>query len=140
MRVTEQIDALETLAYDPNAYLVVPRVLAGTIGFPVVVGLAMVVGITAGWLASLLLLDLPTAQFLKGMRLFFQNFDVRYGVVKAASFGCVVTLVACRSGLSARGGAQGVGRAATRAVVQGAVWILVLDAFWAVTWLLGRAR
>jgi phospholipid/cholesterol/gamma-HCH transport system permease protein len=140
MRVTEQIDALETLAYDPNAYLVVPRVLAGTIGFPVVVGLAMVVGITAGWLASLLLLDLPTAQFLKGMRLFFQNFDVRYGVVKAASFGAVVTLVACRSGLAARGGAQGVGRAATRAVVQGAVWILVLDAFWAVTWLLGRAR
>ena len=96
--------------------------------------------VAAGWRASLLLLDLPTVQFLKGMRLFFNNFDVRYGVVKAATFGCAVTVAACRSGLAAAGGAQGVGRAATRAVVQGAVWILVLDAFWAVTWLLGRAR
>jgi phospholipid/cholesterol/gamma-HCH transport system permease protein len=140
MRVTEQIDALETLAYDPYAYLVVPRVLAGALTFPVVVGLAMVVGVGSGWLASVLLLDLASAEFVKGLRQFFDAFDVRYGVVKAASFGLVVTLAACRSGTGATGGAQGVGRAATRAVVHGAVAILVLDAFWAVTWLLGRAR
>jgi phospholipid/cholesterol/gamma-HCH transport system permease protein len=140
MRVTEQIDALETLAYDPDAYLVVPRVLAGTLTFPIIVGLAMVVGVASGWFASVLLLDLATAQFVKGVRMYFDAFDVRYGVVKAATFGLVVTLAACRSGLNARGGAQGVGEAATRAVVHGAVAILVLDAFWAVVWLLGRAR
>ena len=138
MRVTEQIDALETLAYDPHAYLVVPRVLAGTLTFPILVGLAMVVGVGAGWGASVVLLDLASAEFVKGLRLFFEAFDVRYGLVKAASFGLAVTLTACRSGMSASGGAQGVGRAATQAVVHGAVAILVLDAFWAVTWLLGR--
>jgi phospholipid/cholesterol/gamma-HCH transport system permease protein len=139
MRVTEQIDALETLSFDPIAYLVVPRVLAGTLMFPVVVGMAMVVGLFAGWGASLLLLDLSTEEFLKGARLFFDDFDVRYGLVKAASFGFVVTLLACATGLRTRGGAQGVGAAATSAVVQSCVMILVLDAFWAMVWLLGRA-
>ena len=140
MKVTEQIDALETLAYDPYAYLVVPRVLAGTAMFPVVVGLAMVVGVGAGWAASLVLLDLSSAQFIKGMRLFFTEFDVRYGVVKAASFGFAVTLTGCITGMSTSGGAQGVGRAATQAVVYSAVVILILDALWAVLWLLGRVR
>src|SRR6185295_11531551 len=71
MRVTEQIDALETLSYDPYAYLVVPRVISGTVMFPIVVGLAMVVGVTAGWVASILLLDLSSPDFVKGLRLFF---------------------------------------------------------------------
>lgn len=139
MRVTEQVDALETLAYDPIAYLVVPRLLAGVLMFPIVVGVAMVVGLGAGWMASLGLLDLSTAQFLKGARLFFEAFDVRYGLVKAATFGLAVTAVGCACGLATRGGAEGVGAAATRAVVTSAVLILVLDAFWAVVWLLGRA-
>ena len=140
MRVTEQIDALETLAYDPFAYLVVPRVLAGVVMFPVVVAAAMLVGVAAGWLASTMLLDVASAQFLKGVRLFFSEFDVRYGVVKAGSFGVAVTLIGCLCGMRARGGAAGVGQAATRAVVYSAVMILVLDAFWAVTWLLRRAQ
>jgi phospholipid/cholesterol/gamma-HCH transport system permease protein len=138
MRVTEQVDALETLSYDPYAYLVVPRVLAGTIMFPVVVGLSMVVGVAAGWVASILLLGISSEEFLKGLRLFFDAFDVRYGLVKAASFGTAVTWIGCMQGLAARGGAQGVGRAATNAVVYSAVMILVLDAFWAVVWLLGN--
>lgn len=140
MRVTEQIDALETLAYDPYAYLVVPRVLAGTFMFPVIVGLAMVVGVSAGWVASILLLDLSSPDFVKGMRLFFTSFDVRYGLVKSASFGTAVTLIGCMNGMRAQGGAQGVGRAATRAVVYSATMILVLDAFWAMVWLLGKSR
>lgn len=139
MRVTEQVDALETLAYDPIAYLVVPRLLAGVLMFPVVVGVAMMVGLGAGWVASLGLLDLSSVQFLKGARLFFDGFDVQYGLVKAASFGLAVTAVGCACGLETRGGAEGVGAAATRAVVTSAVLILVLDAFWAVVWLLGRA-
>jgi phospholipid/cholesterol/gamma-HCH transport system permease protein len=140
MRVTEQIDALETLSYDPYSYLVVPRVIAGTVMFPIIVGLAMVVGVGAGWVASILLLDLSSPEFVKGMRLFFTSFDVRYGLVKAASFGAAVTLIGCMNGMRAEGGAQGVGRAATRAVVYSAIMILVLDAFWAVVWLLGKSR
>jgi phospholipid/cholesterol/gamma-HCH transport system permease protein len=138
MRVTEQIDALETLAYDPHAYLVVPRVLAGTLMFPVIVGVAVVVGVTAGWVASVALLQISSEEFTKGLRLFFETFDVQYGLVKAASFGTVVTWIGCMQGMSARGGAQGVGRAATAAVVYSAVMILLLDAFWAVVWLLGH--
>jgi len=100
----------------------------------------MIIGVASAWVASVGLLDLSTADFVKGVRMYFQVFDVQFGVVKGASFGLAVTLAACRSGLNARGGAAGVGQAATRAVVEGAVWILVLDAFWAVTWLLGRAQ
>ena len=75
---------------------------------------------------------------MKGARLFFEHFDVRYGLVKASSFGFAVTLIGCRAGMKTRGGAQGVGRSATRAVVYSCVTILILDAFWAVVWLLGR--
>lgn len=138
MKVTEQVDALETLAYDPLAYLVVPRVLAGAVMFPLVVGLAMIAGVAAGWMAARLLLELSTEEFLRGARLFFTAFDVRYGLVKAGSFGAAVTWIGCWHGLQASGGAQGVGRAATNAVVYSAITILVLDAFWAVTWLLGQ--
>lgn len=138
MRVTEQIDALETLSFDPFAYLVVPRVVASTLMFPVVVGVAMIVGLLSGWLASLALLDLSTPQFLKGVRIFFSAFDVRYGLVKAASFGMAVALIGCHAGLNTAGGAQGVGRSATRAVVISAIMILVLDAFWALVWLSGK--
>ena len=138
MRVTEQIDALETLTFDPMSHLVVPRVWASTLMFPIVVGVAMLVGLTSGWLASLSLLDITTPQFLKGVRIFFQSFDVRYGLVKSASFGAAVALIGCRAGLTTAGGAQGVGRSATRAVVISAVMILVLDAFWALVWLTGR--
>ena len=140
MRVTEQIDALETLGYDPHAYLVVPRVLAGMVMFPVVVGAAMVAGVASGWVASVGLLDISSAEFVKGLRLFFSGFDIRYGLVKASSFGFMVTLIGSVRGLRAGGGAQGVGRAATDAVVYSAVMILVLDAFWAITWLLGSQR
>src|SRR3954464_231445 len=140
MRVTEQVDALETLGHDPYAYLVVPRVLAGTLMFPVVVGIAMVAGVLAGWVSAVVLLDIASAEFVKGVRVFFDPFDVRYGIVKAASFGLAVTLVSCERGLAAENGARGVGDAATRAGVTSSAATLVLDAFWAVVWLLGRAR
>ena len=138
MRVTEQIDALETLTYDPIAYLVVPRVLAGMVMFPLIVAAAMIAGVASGWVTSIALLDLSSADFAKGLRLYFQTFDVEYGLVKAASFGLAVTLVGCSRGFRAQGGASGVGRAATSTVVLSAVWILVLDALWAVVWLLGH--
>ncbi len=132
MRVTEQIDALETLAYDPLAYLVVPRVLAGVLMFPVVIVLASGVGIVTGWAASLWLLDMSSAEFVRGLRLFFEPFDIQFAVIKSLSFGLIVTGVGSFYGFHAKGGAGGVGVAATRAVVVSSVLILVLDAFWAV--------
>ena len=131
MRVTEQIDALETLAYDPLAYLVVPRVLAGLLMFPVVVVLASAVGIVAGWAASMALLDMSSAEFLKGLKLFFDPWDVQFAAIKSLSFGLIVTGVGSHFGFHTRGGAAGVGISATRAVVISSMLILVLDAFWA---------
>jgi phospholipid/cholesterol/gamma-HCH transport system permease protein len=138
MTVTEQVDALETLGYDPLSYLVLPRVIAGATMFPVVVAAAMIVGVAAGLVASTLLLNISSVEFMKGVRLFFQTFDVEYGLVKSSSFGLAVTLIGSVQGMKTRGGAVGVGRGATAAVVYSAVMILVLDAFWAVVWLLGR--
>lgn len=132
MRVTEQIDALETLAYDPLAYLVVPRVLAGAFMFPVVIVLASAMGILAGWAASLSLLDMSTADFVRGLRLFFLPWDVQFAAIKSLSFGLVVTGVGSFYGFHTKGGAGGVGVATTRAVVLSSMLILVLDAFWAV--------
>ena len=132
MRVTEQIDALETLAYDPLAYLVVPRVLAGVLMFPVVIVLASAMGILTGWSASLTLLDMSSAEFVRGLRLFFLPFDIQFAVIKSLSFGLIVTSVGSFYGFHAKGGAGGVGVATTRAVVVSSMLILVLDAFWAV--------
>jgi phospholipid/cholesterol/gamma-HCH transport system permease protein len=131
MRVTEQIDALETLAYDPVAYLVVPRILAGTIMFPMVVVLANAIGVLAGWGTSLALLDMSSPQFLKGLKLFFDPWDVQFSMIKSATFGTTVTAVGCAFGFHTRGGAEGVGYATTRTVVVSSMIILVLDAFWA---------
>ena len=132
MRVTEQVDALETLSYNPHAYLVVPRVLAATIMFPVVTALAVGVGVLSGWFTAVNTLDLTTLEFVKGARLFYRFKDVWYGLLKAASFGAAVALLGALTGLRTRGGAEGVGSATTRAVVYGCMAILVLDAFWAV--------
>jgi phospholipid/cholesterol/gamma-HCH transport system permease protein len=131
MKVTEQVDALETLAFDPNSYLVVPRVLAATLMFPVVTALAMALGVTAGWITAVNLLDLTTPEFVKGLRSFYVFKDLWFGLVKAASFGAAIALTGCLRGLATSGGAAGVGHETTRAVVNGCAAILVLDAFWA---------
>jgi phospholipid/cholesterol/gamma-HCH transport system permease protein len=133
MKVTEQVDALETLAWDPASYLVLPRVFAATIMFPVVTAFAIALGVAAGWFTSINLLDLTTTEFVKGLRSFYEFKDVWFGLLKAATFGAAVALLGAVQGLRATGGAEGVGQAATRAVTLGCEAILVLDAFWAVT-------
>jgi len=87
MRVTEQVDALETLAYDPLSFLVVPRVIAGTLMFPVVTSLAVAFGVVSGWIAAINLLDLTSPEFFKGLRMFYEPRDIWFGLVKSASFG-----------------------------------------------------
>lgn len=133
MRVTEQIDALETLAYNPVSYLVVPRIIAGIIMFPLVVAFADAMGIAAGWFTAINLLDLSTPEFIRGLRMYFRTFDVTYSLIKAASFGFAVTSIGCFFGFTTRGGAEAVGRSTTQSVVLASMLILVLDAFWAVT-------
>ena len=88
--------------------------------FPIVVGLGDGRGVAAGWAASVMP-STSSPDFVKGLRLFFTGFDVRYGLVKAASFGAAVTLIGCMNGMRASGGAEGVGQAATRAVVYSAI-------------------
>ncbi len=132
MRVTEQIDALETLGYDPVAYLVVPRVVAGLVTFPLVVAFAIATGLGAGWLTSVVLLDLSTIEFVRGLRMFHQPFDITFAMIKSASYGIVVTGVGAAYGFQTSGGAQGVGRGTTRSVVAACMLILALDAVWAV--------
>jgi phospholipid/cholesterol/gamma-HCH transport system permease protein len=132
MRVTEQIDALETLSYNPFSYLVLPRVIAGITMFPIVVGYAMGIGIVAGWVTALNLLDMSSEEFVRGLRLFFEVPDVRFALIKAASFGFAVTTIGSFYGFATAGGAEAVGRSTTQAVVVSSMLILVLDAFWAV--------
>ncbi|MFW6084954.1 MAG: MlaE family ABC transporter permease [Gemmatimonadota bacterium] len=132
MRVTEQIDALEMMAWNPVSYLVVPRVVAGVITFPIVTAFALGAGVAAGWLTSISLLELSTQEFVRGVRMFYDPFDLRYPLIKAASFGAVVTAVGALQGYHTSGGAAGVGKATTRAVVLSCMLILVLDAIWAV--------
>ncbi|MGH7458290.1 MAG: MlaE family ABC transporter permease [Longimicrobiaceae bacterium] len=132
MRVSEQIDALETLAYNPVSYLVIPRVLAGTVMFPLIVVFAIMIGLISGLFTAVNLLDMSVQEFTRGARLFYEPFDITYALIKTTSFGFIVTLVGCYEGFTSSGGAQGVGASTTRAVVVSSMLILVLDAFWAV--------
>lgn len=131
MRVTEQVDALETLTFDPNAYLVTPRVLAAALMFPVVTAFAVALGVVAGWITAINLLDLTTPDFVRGLKQFYRTKDLWYGLAKSSSFGVAIAWIGARRGLATQGGAEGVGQATTMAVVQGCGAILVLDALWA---------
>jgi phospholipid/cholesterol/gamma-HCH transport system permease protein len=128
MRVTEQIDALETLAYDPVAYLVVPRLLAALIMLPTLVVLADATGLTSAYLVSVRLTDVTAQAFVEGLRLGFGTFQVVYSLLKAMMFGAAIALVCSYEGYITEAGAEGVGRSTARAVVITSVTILVLDA------------
>src|SRR3990170_3140555 len=94
---------------------------------------SLVTAIATGWLAATTLVPVTNEQFEYGMKLDFQPVGIQYGLIKASSFGFIITLIGCFLGLSTRGGAEGVGTATTQTVVYSAGMILVLDAYWAVT-------
>ena len=127
MRVTEQIDALETLSIDPVAYLIVPRVLAGLVMFPVLVIIANFCGIFGGLAACLTTLDINSYQFIKGLKSWFNPWDAVFGLIKAFHFGFVITSIACYFGFYTTGGAQGVGKSTMNTVVASCVTIVILD-------------
>jgi phospholipid/cholesterol/gamma-HCH transport system permease protein len=127
MRVTEQVDALESLGRNPASHLLLPRVLAGLIMVPALVVVADATGVVAGWLAAKASMHISNSDFMFGTQRFFRSFDLWYSVIKAEAFGAVVTVIPCYVGFEAKGGAEGVGRATTTAVVSASVLILLLD-------------
>ena len=127
MRVTNQIDALVTMAVNPVQYLVVPRLVAGFVMVPVLTMLFNVVGVFGAFFVAVTLLGLDPGVFMDRLKWLVDWDDVSQGLIKAMVFGVAVSLIACRQGFYAQGGAAGVGRATNRAVVHSAIAILMLD-------------
>jgi phospholipid/cholesterol/gamma-HCH transport system permease protein len=128
MRVTEQIDALETLAYDPVAFLIVPRLLASLFMLPTLVVLADATGLLSAYFVSVRVTDVTPQDFITGLRLGFGTFQVVYSLFKAVVFGLAIAFICSYEGYITEAGAEGVGRSTARAVVITSVTILVLDA------------
>ena len=127
MRVTEQIDALVTLSTDPMRWLVSPRLWAALICVPVLVGVGVVIGIMGGWLVGVRALGFNSATYLANSWAYLEAWDVVSGLWKGAAFGLIVALSGCWFGMRAGGGAAGVGRATTNAVVAASVGILAAN-------------
>ncbi|MFM8799311.1 MAG: MlaE family ABC transporter permease [Tagaea sp.] len=127
MRVTEQIDALHTLSTNPMKYLVAPRLIAGTTMLPLLVVVADIIGVFGGYIVGVYKLDFNAATYLKQTFDFLEFMDVFSGLVKASAFGFLISLMGCYHGYNSDGGAQGVGRATTNAVVSASILILVFN-------------
>lgn len=129
MRVTEQIDALVTLSTNPQKYLIAPRLLAGVTMLPLLVIVADIIGVFGGYIVSVYRLGFNPAAYLKQTFDFMQIDDVTSGLIKAAFFGFIISLMGCYHGFNSKGGAQGVGKATTYAVVSSSILILVANYF-----------
>lgn len=128
MRVTEQIDALETLAYDPVAYLVVPRLIAAIVMVPLLTMMADVVGVFAGAMGAVFVAGVQLSAFVEGVRLGYDHFQAAYSLIKATLFGAAIAYLCSYEGYMTEAGAEGVGKSTAKAVVISSIWILVLDA------------
>ena len=129
MKVTEQIDALETLATNPIKYLVTPRVVAAFIMLPTLTALADFIGITGGYAVSTTTLGINPSVYIEKMNQLVHVSDLLIGLLKTVVFGIIIATVGCNQGFKARGGAEGVGRATTISVVTSCILILLSDVF-----------
>src|SRR6266853_6342591 len=127
MRVTEQIDALESLGRSPVSHLILPRILAGMMMIPALTMFANVTGFLSGFVAAKSSIGITNADFIYGARYYFRPFDLGYSMIKATFFAGAVTLIPCYIGYYTQQGAEGVGRSTTIAVVAASVTILFLD-------------
>jgi phospholipid/cholesterol/gamma-HCH transport system permease protein len=127
MRVTEQIDALTTLSTNPFKYLVGPRFIAAVISLPLLVAIGDTIGIMGGYIVGTRSLGFDSFAYIKNTADFIELSDVTSGLIKAAVFGFVIALMGCYHGFNSKGGAQGVGRATTNAVVSSAILILACN-------------
>lgn len=133
MKVTEQIDALRTLATHPVDYLVVPRLLASIASLPLLTAESIAIGIVSGYLVGVYLLDIDPAYSYYNMLKYTKSADVTVGLIKAFIFGGIVAIVGCYKGMTAGEGAEGVGRATTEAVVYASITILISNFFLTLT-------
>jgi len=129
MKVTEQVDALYTMAVDPVHYLVVPRVITGFTMLPVLTVISDLLGVIGGYFVSIMLLHINSNVYIRQMLNHTDLKDLYTGLVKAAVFGLLIALICCYKGMRTTGGAEGVGRSTTQAVVISSVVILVADYF-----------
>jgi phospholipid/cholesterol/gamma-HCH transport system permease protein len=129
MRVTEQIDALEAMAIDPHQYLVAPRVLASTLMVPLLCAVFNALGLLGSWAVAQWMLRLNMGGYAQRIEWYVDPEDIWGGMVKAGVFGLILATVGCYKGFVAKGGAEGVGQATTRAVVISSVLILISDYF-----------
>ena len=129
MKVTEQVDALSTMAVNPVQYLVTPRLVAGTLMLPILTAFCDLIGIGGAYYVAVHLLGVDGGMFLDKIKAYADSWDVTSGLIKASVFGLILTLVGCHKGLNASGGARGVGQATTQSVVLSSILILVADYF-----------
>jgi len=127
MKVTEQIDAMETMSVNPIHYLVVPKVFASLIVFPVLAGLSNVIGVAGAYFVSVILLDVDPGAYLQKMYWYTNPEDIWTGILKAAFLGVIVAVISSYHGLMTKNGAKGVGESTTKAVVYSSVTILLAD-------------
>ena len=127
MKVTEQIDALETLAINPVRYLVAPRLIAALVMLPVITVFADFLAIMGGWVVGMVGLGVSTHTFFSGLKIFFHVSDVTSGLVKAVVFGSIIAMMGSYHGMKTEGGAEGVGISTTRAVVSSCLLVLITD-------------
>ncbi len=127
MRATEQIDALQTLSTDPFRYLIAPRLAAAVLALPALTLVADIIGVAGGWTVAVASLGFSAPGYLRNTWTFLQPWDVGSGIVKSAVFGFIVALMGCYHGFNATGGARGVGRATTHAVVSAAILVFAAD-------------
>ncbi|MFZ4763213.1 MAG: MlaE family ABC transporter permease [Alphaproteobacteria bacterium] len=127
MRVTEQIDALEVMGCQPFRYLVAPRLLAGVLCLPFLAFIADIIGVLGGYIIGVNLLGFQSTSYINSTIQYLQTEDVVSGLIKASVFGFILVLMGCYHGFQAERGAQGVGLAATRAVVGGSILILLFN-------------
>lgn len=127
MRVTEQIDALRTLSVNPFKYLIAPRVIAATIMLPILVFIGDIIGVFGGYLVAVYRLDFSPGNYLAQTWDVVEYIDVTSGLMKAAVFGFIVSIMGCYHGFNSERGAQGVGAATTNAVVSASILILIFN-------------
>ncbi|MDP6570463.1 MAG: ABC transporter permease [Candidatus Marinimicrobia bacterium] len=127
MRVSEQIDALESLSFDPISFLIMPRILASAVMFPILVIIADCFGILGGLIAALNSMDVSFVEFIRGLRNWFRPWDAWFGLIKGLFFGLAITSIACYQGFYTTGGATGVGKSTTATVVVSCIAIVFLD-------------
>jgi len=129
MKVTEQIDALRTLATHPVDYLVVPRVLATTIALPVLTAASIALGISAAWLLGVYVLGIDPTYGWANMLHYTNSSHVQTGLIKSIVYGVLISVISCYKGMTCGEGAEGVGRATTEAVVYSSITVLISNFF-----------